>query len=62
MSENDVLRYLYLVARRSTILTSGIGINWKQEYEEELKNIDRELSDLRIMVDAEHKKRVQAAE
>lgn len=59
MTENDVLRYLYLIDGRLTILTSGI--HWKPEYEEELKNIDKELSELRILIDEEHRKREQAA-
>lgn len=54
MTESDVSRYLYLVDRRLTILASGI--DWNPEYEEELKGIDRELSKLRVLIDAEHKK------
>lgn len=59
MTQNDVLRYLYLVDRRLTILTSGF--HWKPEYETELVTIDKELSELRILVDEEHRKREQAA-
>lgn len=49
MTQKDVLRYLYLVDRRLTILTSGV--NWKPEYETELKDIERELSELRFLLD-----------
>ena len=59
MTENEVLRYLYLVDRKLTISTSGI--NWKPEYEQELADINQELAQLRILVDTEHAKRNQAA-
>ncbi|MDE7185279.1 MAG: hypothetical protein K2O40_12610 [Lachnospiraceae bacterium] len=59
MTENNILRYLYLVDRRLTILTSGIS--WKPEYAEELGEIDTELAELRVLVDIEHKKGEQAA-
>ena len=59
MKECDILRYLYLVDRRLTILTSGV--NWKPEYAEELREIDTELAELRVLVDIEHRKREQAA-
>lgn len=55
MTEKDILRYLYLVDRRLTLITSGI--NWKSEYEEELAGIDKELKGLRVIVDKEHEKR-----
>ncbi len=55
MTQKDVLRYIYLVDRRLTILTSGV--HWKPEYEMELEDIDRELSELRLLVDEEHRKR-----
>ncbi len=59
MTQKDVLRYLYLVDRRLTILISGI--NWNPEYGRELKNLEKELSELRNLVDNEHRKREQAA-
>ena len=59
MTQNDVLRYLYLVDRRLTILTSGI--HWEPEHERELKDIEKELPGLRSLVDNEHRKREQAA-
>lgn len=59
MTQNEILRYLHLVDRKLTLLTSGI--QWKPEYGEELKNIEKELSGLRILVDKEHRKREQAA-
>lgn len=52
MSEKEVLRYLALVERRLFILTAGI--NWKPEYDSELKAIDQELAELRALVDREH--------
>jgi len=59
MGTEQILRYLYLVDRRLTLLTSGI--NWKPEYEAELEAIDRELKQLREVVEAEHKKKRHAA-
>lgn len=59
MSENDVLRYLQLANRKSIILTSGS--NWRPEYEQELKQIDEELTHLRKLVDKEHSQRRQMA-
>ena len=56
MTEKDVLRYLGLVDRKLTIYANS-GINWKPEYEEELANIDKELAELRVLIDAEHVKR-----
>lgn len=56
MTEKDVLRYLALVDRKLTIYINS-GINWKPEYEDELTGIDKELSQLRILVDAEHSRR-----
>ena len=56
MTEKDVLRYLYLVDRKLPLITSGI--NWKVEYDEELADIDKELKQLRVIVDKEHVKRL----
>lgn len=55
MTDYDVLRYLYLVDRKLTILTSGI--HWKSEYGTELEQIDKELCKLRVSVNEEHAKR-----
>ena len=55
MDDRDVLRYLTLVGRRLDIITSGIS--WKPENGEELEGIDRELGQLRAVIDAEHRKR-----
>lgn len=60
MNENHILRYLDLVNRRLKILLCGK--NWKTEYDAELEAIDLELAQLRKLIDAEHKKREQAAE
>lgn len=60
MTGNDISRYLYLVDRKLKILVNS-GVNWKPEYEDELQQIDKELSKLRVLVDAEHAKRAQAA-
>ncbi|MCI8483472.1 MAG: hypothetical protein HFH41_03920 [Lachnospiraceae bacterium] len=57
MKEKDVLRYLQLLDRRLSILTSGI--NWKPEYEEALLEIEKELSELRKLVEEEHEKRMK---
>lgn len=56
MSEEKILRYLELANRRAFIvLHSGIG--WKQGYEAELKEIDRELGEIKELIDEEHRKR-----
>lgn len=55
MTEKNILRYLDLVDRRLKILTSGdYQLNWKPEYEKELESIDKELAQLRPLVDAEY--------
>ena len=56
MTEKEVLRYLELVDRKLTLITSGI--NWKPEYEGELAEIDEELKELRAIVDKEQEKRL----
>lgn len=56
MTEKEILRYLSLVDRKLTIHLNS-GVNWKPEYQEELVNIDKELTQLRILVDAEYAKR-----
>ena len=56
MTEKEVLRYLILVDRKLEIYISS-GINWKPEYESELVNIDKELAQLRILIELESNKR-----
>lgn len=56
MTEKEVLRYLSLVDRKLDICLNS-GVNWKPEYEEEIASIDKELAQLRILVDAEHARR-----
>lgn len=55
--DNKPSKYLHLVDRRLAILVSGI--NWKPEYETELNHIDKEIYKLKILLDAEHKRRGQ---
>lgn len=56
MGVEEILRYLYLVDRRFTILQNS-GVHWKPEYELELEAIDKELKQLRAVVEEEHNKR-----
>ena len=56
MGVEEILRYIYLVDRRFTILQNS-GVNWKPEYELELEAIDKELKQLRAVVEEEHNKR-----
>ena len=56
MGVEEILRYIYLVDRRLTILQNS-GVNWKPEYELELEAIDKELKQLRAVVEEEHNKR-----
>lgn len=56
MSEQQILRYLYLVDRRLYIILNS-GINWQPEYGPELVGIDRELMELREVVESAKIKR-----
>lgn len=56
MTEKEVVRYLSLVDRKLTIYTNS-GSNWEPGYEDELATIDKELAQLRTIIDAEHEKR-----
>ena len=56
MTTNQIHRYLELSARMLEIMLNS-GINWKPEYEAELKAIKMELHELRPLVDAEHEKK-----
>lgn len=60
MTGKEICRYLELVDRRLFILIHS-GIHWKSEYAEELEAIDRELEELKKVVDSEHEKRRRAA-
>lgn len=56
MKQEQINRYLDLVARRTFILAHS-GVDWKPEYEKEMQQIDQELSVLRPLVDQEHERR-----
>lgn len=56
MTEKQVSRYIDLVSRRTFILLHS-GIDWKPEYEVEMKQIDQELAKLRPQVEKEHRRR-----
>lgn len=56
MTEKEVLRYLTLVERRLFILLHS-GIGWKPEYGPEMKAIDKELAELRMLVEQEHERK-----
>lgn len=56
MTEKEVIRYLSLIDRKLTIYTNS-GVNWVPGYEKELADIDKELAQLRILIDDEHAKR-----
>lgn len=56
MTDKEVCRYINLVDRRVFILSHS-GVDWKPEYAAELESIDRELAELRRLVDEEHGKK-----
>lgn len=56
MTARQVSRYIDLVNRRMQIL-EHCGVDWKPEYGLELNQIEKELADLRSLVDAEHQRR-----
>lgn len=56
MTAQQVSRYIDLVNRRTQILNHS-GVDWKPEYGLELNQIEKELAELRLLVDAEHQKR-----
>lgn len=60
MTENQVIRYINLTARRTYILAHS-GIEWRPEYGPELERIDHELAELRPLVDAAHRERRRRA-
>ena len=56
MTAQQVSRYIELVDRRTFILTHS-GVDWVPGYGAELDQIEKELAELRSLVDAEHQKR-----
>lgn len=56
MNEVQVLRYIYLVYRKSFIICHS-GIEWKPEYDDEMKRINQELALLRPLVEKEHSRK-----
>lgn len=55
LTEEEILEYLRMVDRRLELHL--MGVNWKQEYTEELERIEKRLAVLRKKVDAEHERR-----
>lgn len=55
LRQEQISRYLELVARRTHIILNS-GVYWKPEYETEWQQIEKELEELRPLVDAEHKR------
>lgn len=58
MTAEQVNRYLDLVNRRLYILVHS-GVDWKPEYETEIQQIDRELAELRPIVEQARKEKEQ---
>ena len=56
MKEQEVSRYIDLVERYLYILNHS-GKDWQPEYGPELERINREIAQLRKVVDAEHARR-----
>lgn len=56
MTDKQVLKYLDLLNRKSNILVNS-GVNWKPEYENEMKEINKELSELLPLIEEERKNR-----
>lgn len=54
MSEKQILRYLDLINRRLYIILHS-GIDWKPKYKPELDRIDKELAELRKVIDSTQK-------
>ncbi len=55
LTDRDVIRYLWLVDRKLSLLTAGI--DWKPEYGPELEAIDKEIKELRVLIDQEQAKK-----
>lgn len=58
MTAEQVSRYIDLVHRRMQIIFHS-GTDWKPEYAEEIQRIDKELAELRPLVEQEHEKRLK---
>lgn len=56
MTQEQVLRYIGLVDRRLQIILNS-GINWEPHYAQEMEDIDKEICELRQMINAEHERR-----
>mgnify|MGYP001057081119 CR=1 FL=1 len=56
MSDKEVCRYLELVDRRLFIIIHS-GIDWKPGYISEMEDIDKELAELRVLVEKAHRQR-----
>lgn len=54
LTVNKIVRYTDLVDRRQHIIMHS-GQSWQPEYEAELQEIDRELAELRPLIDMEQK-------
>ena len=58
MTAEQVSRYIDIMHRRMQIIFHS-GIDWKPEYAEEMRRIDKELAELRPLVEQEHEKRLK---
>lgn len=58
MTAEQVSRYIDLVHRRMQIIFHS-GTDWKPEYTEEIQRIDKELAELRPLIEQEHEKRLK---
>lgn len=56
MSDKEVCRYLELVDRRLFIIIHS-GIDWKTGYISEMEDIDKELAELRVLVEKAHRQK-----
>lgn len=56
MTDKEVCRYLELTDRWLFILTHS-GVDWKPEFESEMRAIEAEIAELRVLVEQEHKQR-----
>lgn len=55
MTDQQVVRYLTLVDRKLQILLDS-GVNYKPEYAEEMEAIDKEIAELRPLIEQERRK------
>lgn len=54
LTVNKIARYTALMDRRQYIIMHS-GQSWQPEWEQKLQEIDRELEELRLLIDAEQK-------